>query len=101
MQTHRLCELLNIRYPIIQAGMVWASDWHLASACSSTGILGTLGLGSMSHEEIDQNIIKMKNSTFQAGQSSGLVADIVPVAWLVQRLIKEYNAAVDDFILIF
>ncbi len=63
MRANRLCQLLNIRYPVIQAGMVWASDWHLAAACSNSGILGTLGLGSMSHEEIALNIEKMKNST--------------------------------------
>ena len=63
MPANRLCRLLNIRYPIIQAGMVWASDWHLASAASNAGILGTLGLGSMTPSEIDLNIREMKKNT--------------------------------------
>lgn len=63
MHLNRLCQLLNIEFPIIQAGMVWVSDWHLASACSNAGILGTLGLGSMSSDEIDVNIEKMKTVT--------------------------------------
>lgn len=65
MHTNKLCQLLNIRYPIIQAGMVWASDWHLAAAASNAGILGTLGLGSMSHEEIAINIRETKDHTRQ------------------------------------
>lgn len=63
MLINKLCQLLKIRYPIIQAGMVWASDWHLASACSNAGILGTLGLGSMSVEEVEHNIAKMHHTT--------------------------------------
>ena len=63
MHINRLCQLLKIRYPIIQAGMVWASDWHLASACSNAGILGTLGLGSMTAAEAEENIAEMHNAT--------------------------------------
>ena len=42
-----VCDLLGIKYPIIQAGMVWASGWRLASAVSNSGGLGLLGAGSM------------------------------------------------------
>ena len=38
-----ICKLFNIQYPIIQAGMVWASGWRLASAVSNAGGLGLLG----------------------------------------------------------
>ena len=63
MENNRLTSLLKIRYPIIQAGMVWVSDWRLASACSNAGILGTLGTGSMTMDEIVDNIVKMKDNT--------------------------------------
>ncbi len=59
MINNRLCSLLGINYPIIQGGMVWVSDWHLASACSKAGILGTLGTGSMTHDQVKSNIDKM------------------------------------------
>ena len=42
-----ICKLFNIQYPIIQAGMVWASGWRLASAVSNAGGLGLIGSGSM------------------------------------------------------
>ena len=47
MQHNRITELFNIQYPIIQAGMIWASGWKLASAVSNAGGLGIIGAGSM------------------------------------------------------
>jgi len=44
---NRVVRLFNIRYPIIQGGMVWASGWQLASAVSNAGGLGLIGAGSM------------------------------------------------------
>ena len=46
----KVCELLNIKYPIIQAGMVWASGAKLAAACANANILGVIGAGSMTPE---------------------------------------------------
>ena len=63
MQGNRLCQLLGIKYPIIQGGMAWVSDWHLVSACSNAGILGTLGAGSMTMDEIRMNIEKIFEQT--------------------------------------
>ena len=65
MQRGRLGELLGIEYPIIQGGMVWVSHWQLAAACSNAGILGTLGSGSMSLEEVRENIAKVQEATVQ------------------------------------
>ena len=45
--SNRICDLLGIEVPIIQAGMVWCSGWELASAVSAAGGLGILGAGSM------------------------------------------------------
>ena len=61
--TNRICNLFNIQFPIIQAGMVWCSGWRLASAVSSAGGLGLIGSGSMSSEILREHIIKCKNST--------------------------------------
>lgn len=58
-----ICKLLGIQYPIIQAGMVWASGWRLASAVSNAGGLGLLGAGSMYPEILREHIQKCKAAT--------------------------------------
>ncbi|MFA6450118.1 MAG: nitronate monooxygenase [bacterium] len=63
MKSNRLCELLGIEYPIIQAGMVWVSNWRLASAASNAGVLGTVGAGSMTLDVVRHNIERMKENT--------------------------------------
>lgn len=55
--------MLNIKYPIIQAGMVWCSGWRLASASSNNGALGVLGAGSMYPDVLREHIIKCKAAT--------------------------------------
>lgn len=62
MQT-RITKLLNIQYPIIQAGMIWASGWHLASAVSNAGGLGVIGSGSMYPDVFRKHIQKCKRAT--------------------------------------
>ncbi len=56
-------KLLGIKYPIIQAGMVWCSGWELASASSNAGILGVIGSGSMYPEVLCEHIKKCKAAT--------------------------------------
>ena len=63
LSTHLLSKLFNIRYPIIQAGMVWASGWRLASAVSNAGGLGLLGAGSMYPDVLREHIQKCKAAT--------------------------------------
>ena len=55
--------LFNIKYPIIQAGMVWCSGWRLASAVSNAGGLGIIGSGSMSPELLKEHIQKCRDNT--------------------------------------
>jgi enoyl-[acyl-carrier protein] reductase II len=55
--------LLNIEKPIIQAGMIWASGWRLASAVSNAGGLGTIGSGSMYPNVLREHILKCKGAT--------------------------------------
>lgn len=58
-----ICKLFGIRYPIIQAGMIWASGWRLASAVSKSGGLGLIGAGSMYPEVLREHIKKCKAAT--------------------------------------
>jgi enoyl-[acyl-carrier protein] reductase II len=59
----RITRLLGIRYPIIQAGMIWASGWRLASAVSNAGGLGIIGAGSMYPDVLLEHIRKCKAAT--------------------------------------
>lgn len=58
-----MTKLFNIRYPIIQAGMVWNSGWKLASAASNSGILGLIGAGSMYPDVLRKHIQKCTAAT--------------------------------------
>jgi len=58
--SNRICDLLGIEVPIIQAGMVWCSGWELASAVSAAGGLGILGAGSMYPEVLRDQIQKLQ-----------------------------------------
>jgi len=60
---NRVTELFKIKYPIIQAGMVWVSGWKLASAVSNSGGLGLIGAGSMKPELLREHIKKCQNAT--------------------------------------
>ena len=62
---NRITRLFNIRYPIIQAGMIWCSGWRLASAVSNAGGLGLIGSGSMYPEVLEEHIRKCKEATDQ------------------------------------
>ena len=63
--TNRITSLFGIRYPIIQAGMIWCSGWKLASAVSNSGGLGIIGAGSMYPEILREHIQKCKKATKQ------------------------------------
>jgi enoyl-[acyl-carrier protein] reductase II len=58
-----ITELFKIKYPIIQAGMIWCSGWELASAVSNAGGLGILGAGSMYPDVLRSQIRKCKAAT--------------------------------------
>jgi enoyl-[acyl-carrier protein] reductase II len=61
--SNRITELFNIKYPIIQAGMIWCAGWRLASAVSNAGGLGIIGSGSMYPEVLREHIQKCKAAT--------------------------------------
>lgn len=60
---NKITTLFGIKYPIIQAGMVWCSGWRLASAVSNAGGLGLIGAGSMHPETLREHIQKCKAAT--------------------------------------
>jgi enoyl-[acyl-carrier protein] reductase II len=61
--SNRITRLFNIDYPIIQAGMIWASGWRLASAVSNAGGLGSIGSGSMYPDVLKEHIQKCRSAT--------------------------------------
>ena len=63
IMNNRVTELFKIEYPIIQAGMIWASGWKLASAVSNAGGLGIIGAGSMYPDTLREHIRKCKKAT--------------------------------------
>ena len=60
---NRITKLFKIEYPIVQAGMIWASGWKLASAVSNAGGLGLIGSGSMYPDVLREHIRKCKQAT--------------------------------------
>lgn len=58
-----ITQLFHIQYPIIQAGMIWASGWKLASAVSNAGGLGLIGAGSMYPPVLREHIRQCKAAT--------------------------------------
>lgn len=63
MSQNRITSLFGIKYPLIQAGMIWASGWKLASEVSKAGGLGIIGAGSMYPEILREHIQKCKKAT--------------------------------------
>jgi enoyl-[acyl-carrier protein] reductase II len=63
MNDNQITSLFNIKYPIIQGGMIWCSGWELASAVSNSGGLGLIGSGSMYPKILEEHIQKCKRAT--------------------------------------
>lgn len=61
--SQRIEALFGIRYPLVQAGMIWCSGWRLAAAVSEAGGLGLIGAGSMNPELLREHIRKCKAAT--------------------------------------
>lgn len=58
-----ITNLFHTKYPIVQAGMIWASGWRLASAVSNAGGLGMIGSGSMYPDVLRHHIQQCKAAT--------------------------------------
>jgi enoyl-[acyl-carrier protein] reductase II len=61
--SEKITTLFGVKYPIIQAGMIWCSGWELASAVSNAGGLGIIGSGSMYPDVLKQQVKKCKAAT--------------------------------------
>ncbi len=61
--TNNITQLFNIKYPIVQGGMIWVSGYKLASAVSNAGGLGLIGAGSMYPDVLREHIQKCKKAT--------------------------------------
>lgn len=59
----RTTSLFGVRYPLVQAGMIWCSGWRLAAAVSNAGGLGLIGSGSMYPEVLREHVRKCKAAT--------------------------------------
>lgn len=59
----RITELLGIEYPIIQGGMAWVAEYHLAAAVSNAGGLGLIGAASAPPEVVREQIRKTRELT--------------------------------------
>lgn len=59
----RITELLGIEYPIIQGGMAWVAEYHLAAAASEAGGLGIIGAGGAPAEFVREQVQKAKELT--------------------------------------
>ena len=75
---NRLCELLGIRYPIIQGGMAWSSDGTLAAAVSNAGGAGIIGTGGRTTEWVIEEIRKANDMGVISGVTTNpsLIAKI-------------------------
>lgn len=60
---NKITQLFNIKYPIIQGGMIWNSGYKLASAVSNSGGLGLIGAGSMYPEILREHIQNCQKAT--------------------------------------
>ncbi|MFZ2040688.1 MAG: nitronate monooxygenase, partial [Desulfobacterales bacterium] len=63
MTANRVCSLFKIRYPLVQAGMVWCSPWQLAAAVSNAGGLGVIGAASMHPATLAAHLRKCREAT--------------------------------------
>src|SRR5438067_1666081 len=61
--SNRITKLFEVDYPIVQAGMIWASGWRLASAVSNAGGLGLIGSGSMYPDVLKEHIQRCRSAT--------------------------------------
>lgn len=89
---NRICELFNIKYPVIQGGMVWCSGWKLAAAVSNSGGLGLIGAGSMYPETLELHIHKAKEATSKPFGVN--VPLLYPDTEKVMEIIAENNVSI-------
>ncbi|WP_133627721.1 enoyl-[acyl-carrier-protein] reductase FabK [Fonticella tunisiensis] len=63
MMDSRICQMLNIKYPIFQGGMAWVATYHLAAAVSNAGGLGIIAAGTANGEYVREQIKNVRKLT--------------------------------------
>lgn len=58
-----IAQLLGVKYPILQGGMAWVAEYHLAAAVSEAGGFGIIGAASAPPEVVREQIRKVKERT--------------------------------------
>ena len=92
-KAQELCAKLKIKYPLIQAGMVWVSGGKLAAAAANAGILGIVGAGSMRPELLKEHLKKARNL------SSGSIGVNIPLLYKNSEM--QIQTALDEGVRIF
>lgn len=88
----RVTKMLGIEYPIIQGGMAWVAEYHLAAAVSEAGGLGIIGAGGAPAEFVREQIRKVKEIT---GKPFGVNLMLMnPEADAIARVIVEEGVKV-------
>ena len=85
----KITELLGIEYPIIQGGMAWVADYHLAAAVSEAGGLGIIGAGGAPASFVREQIQKTKELTKKPFGVNVMLMN--PEADGIARLINHYH----------
>src|SRR5699024_6155619 len=92
MAKNKITRLFDIDYPLIQAGMIWASGWKLASAVSNSGGLGIIGSGSMYPDIFRKHVQQCKKAT---GKPFGVnVPMLYPNIDKIMEIIVEENVKI-------
>lgn len=88
MKPTRITSLFGIKYPIVQAGMVWTSGWKLAAAASENGCLGLIGAGSMKPELLSGHIKKYREYFESKGDNKPFGVNLPLLRGDIDELIK-------------
>lgn len=88
----RITELLEIEYPVIQGGMAWVADYHLAAAVSGAGGLGIIGAGGAPAEFVREQIRKTREITDKPFGVNIMLMN--PEADAIARIVAEEGVSV-------
>jgi NAD(P)H-dependent flavin oxidoreductase YrpB (nitropropane dioxygenase family) len=84
----RLCELLGVRWPIVQTGMGYVSDATLTAATSNAGGLGILAGATLTIDELERAIADVRSRT-DASFGVNLRADLPDAERRIELLVRE------------
>ena len=80
----KITTLLGIESPVVQGGMAWVAESHLAAAVSNAGGLGIIGAASAPAEWVRAQIQEVKRRWQKAQKQAGISARIRPWCWYLR-----------------